>query len=133
MTKKFNLSKKDKVFVELENHGISVGIPTEKYDDITIEFSDYYIENPQPQEPVEILRKVINLSIIPSDTEVTLRVYYGESIKDKKLKILKLDEKDKQNKKWKPIGGKMKPGKHGDWAGYLEVETKIGDPPIAVG
>ena len=123
------LRKPEYVFIELENHGISIGFPIECLGSINVDFSNYS-NQVQPPANVNIVREVIDLDL-GGDPEcgVILRVYFDEDEGNiKGLKIYKVD-----NGNYKSLGGIKNKEKHGIWAGYLQTYMKPGDPSIALG
>ena len=69
------LRKPEYVFIELENHGISVGFPIECLNSINFDFSNYS-NQVQPPANINIVREIINADLIPvgdADCGVILR------------------------------------------------------------
>ena len=109
-------------------HGASVGVKAVEMHKVLVKFSNF-----AATDKPDNYRGVANLDMCQiGDTEITviLRVYFTkEEAKNQNLQI----HLEKEGK-FTPRDGDRGPLENHDlWAGYLQIELGVGDPPIAVG
>jgi len=130
-----NLQDNDRHIFTESIHGASVGVKIKDKDVVHFKFSGF----PSYVDPGEY-RRVANLEMfkdVEEEITVRLRVYYTKDEAEKAQKDelnIYVGKKGKfEIKNLNKQTEEFSEERHPIWAGYIEIDMQVGDPPIAVG